>query len=101
MKNRLFRIFIFVMALAFVFIVLWTSAFYTAGAQGTEDRVYLPLVFRSLTTPDTRWGDTPTPAPTMCPGFWDNGVCDPTPTPYVICFGPGTEPCPTPIPTVE
>ena len=35
---------------------------------------------------------TPTPAPTMCAGWWERGVCDPTATPIVIVIGPTPTP---------
>lgn len=45
--------------------------------------------------PPTPFRPLPTPAPTECPG-WEDGICDPTPTPYMICFPDG---CPTSTPT--
>ena len=48
----------------------------------------------TMSPPDPR-KDTPTPAPTMCPGWWERGMCDPTATPFIIGIGP------TPTPTPE
>ena len=95
MKKRI------VVLIAIVVIVISVLGLTTLGqAQNRGDLLYLPVVFGSgpLQTQAT-WGDTPTPAPTMCPGFWDNGVCDPTPTPRIYCFGVGLGPCPTETPT--
>jgi len=37
----------------------------------------------------TPYPPTPTMAPTVCPGYFETGVCDPTPTPFVITIEPG------------
>ena len=34
--------------------------------------------------------NTPTLAPTMCPGWYENGMCSPTQPPIVICL---PDPC--------
>src|SRR3990172_9616932 len=53
-----------------------------------------PTPWITMSPPDPR-KDTPTPAPTMCPGWWERGMCDPTATPFIIGIGP------TPTPTPE
>ena len=47
----------------------------------------------AVTPPPTPGGTgayppTPTMAPTVCPGYFETGVCDPTPTPFVVTVEP-------------
>ena len=67
--------------LAVLFLLL--LVIYGAGAVG-DNSVHLPIVVNGQAR------CTPTLAPTMCPGWYEDGVCSPTPTPYTICI-PG--PC--------
>jgi len=46
-----------------------------------------PTPWITMSPPDPRKA-TPTPAPTVCPGWWEREICDPTPTPILIIIGP-------------
>lgn len=48
--------------------------------------LFLPFISGNISS---QRGPLPTPAPTACPGWFENGVCDPTPTPHLICIPDG------------
>lgn len=80
-KNALCWFFIVV-----VIVIIVLSLYFNAAAEDKKEH-YLPIVVDI---------NGPTPAPTACPGYFDKGYCEPTPTPHTICL---PHPCWWPTPT--
>lgn len=70
----------------------------TMARANDHEQEFLPIIYNGSGIIGEPWTPgptmqtraTPTLAPTMCPELWDQGYCNPTPTPYVICL---PQPC--------
>src|SRR3990167_6578092 len=105
MKLR-HKLLLYVLAGALLILALAVLVYFVDASESHE--VFLPLVLDTggelpedpcpapwqvgegcLPPAVTPYPPTPTMAPTACPGYFENGVCDPTPTPFVITIEPG------------
>ena len=86
MKLR-HKLLLYILAGALLILALAVLVYFVDASE--SHATYLPLVLDTGGELHEDPCPPPTMAPTACPGYFETGVCDPTPTPFVITIEPG------------